>query len=119
VDHLLDTLDLLAQIVGHLLAGGLVFGVLLVAEGVAQVEGDSQVIRLVFFPDDQQHQSEAVNGVGRLAAARLQAGAGQGKVGTIGQGVAIYEHQGLGVRFVLRAFRFVGHRYLIPFRSQT
>ena len=68
--HVLDSLDLLAQIVGHALAMPFVVGVVPVAKGFAHVEGHRDVLRLHVAQDVEQHGEKAESCVSRLSGAR-------------------------------------------------
>ena len=68
LDDLADLRELVAQVVGHPLAGRLVLRVLLVAERRAlQVEGDGDVVRLDVLEPAQDDAAEAEDGVDELA----------------------------------------------------
>ena len=113
VHHLADALDLRAQVVGHLGARSLVFGVDIVAEGLAGIEGHRQVIGLFLLVDAQEFAGEAVDAGGGFAfgglPARRAAGriTGEGIIHAIGQGMAVNQVQrrGHGVMGVMRGIR--------------
>ena len=97
LDHLADLGELVAQVVGHALAGRLVLGVLLVAEGRAlEVEGDRDVVRLEVLDAAQDDAAEAEDGVDELALRRRQRR--EREISAVDQPVAIEQHQA-----------FVGH----------
>jgi hypothetical protein len=52
--------------------------------------------------------------VGRFAAPRLKAGARQGKIGAVSQGVTVNENQRPLLRFIGRVFGLVGHGRFLP-----
>ena len=97
LDHLADLRELVAQVVRHPLAGGLVLGVLLVAEGRAlEVEGDRDVVGLEVLDAAQDDAAEAEDGVDELALRRRQRR--EREVSAVDQPVAVEQHQA-----------FVGH----------
>jgi hypothetical protein len=91
---LLDARDLAPQVVGHFFTSSLVFAVHLMAEGVAPVKSDDEVIGVVLLPNCQNHIGETVDGVGWLTLAGVKGG-GHAKVGPVGQGVAVDKDKGL------------------------
>ena len=92
LDDLLDARHLLAQLVGHALAGALVVGELLVAEGFTYVECHSDVIRLLLAQGGEQHGKKAEGRVGQLAAARGH-GSRQGVISAESQRVAVNQEE--------------------------
>ena len=92
LDHLADLRELVAQVVRHALAGGLVLGVLLVPEGRAlEVEGDRDVVRLDVRDPAQHDAAEAEDGVDELALRRRQGR--EGEVAAVDEPVAVEQHQ--------------------------
>ena len=92
VHHLADAHHLRAQVVGHFFPGSLVRREILVAEGVAPVEGYSQIIRLLLFQQAQQHAGEAKHPRGGLAIRSRKARTAacrEGKEGAVCQGVSV------------------------------
>ena len=93
LDHLADQADLLAEDVGCLAPVGLVGGQRLVAEGrLGPVERDREMVGLVVADQVHQHRGEAEDGVRHLPRRRGEVG-GQGEEGTVGQRVAVDQHQ--------------------------
>ena len=80
-----------------LIAGALVLGVLLCAEGAAgQVECDSDVSRLLLFDQRQEHGDETVNRIGGLPGGCCEAVHRQGVEGPKGHGVSVDEEKTAG-----------------------
>ena len=85
LQDLLDELDLPEEGLRCLVAGSLVLGVLLGAEGASrQVEGDGHVGGPLAVQQRQEHGDEAVDGVGGLTGRRGEVVDGQGVEGTEG-----------------------------------
>ena len=114
--HLLHHRHLLGQFLGHALAGGLVIGVGLVAEGgLLPVKGHTQRLRLFLVHEALEHVQKAENGVGIQP---VPCGQGLHAVkGAVDDAVAVKNHQfhgrpPCGVRF---------HRisYYSPFSGKT
>ena len=94
VEDLLDELDLADEGLGRGVAGALVLGVLLGAEGAArEVEGHGHMRGGLLLDEGEQHGGEAVDGVGGLAGGGREVLHGQGVVGPEGHGVAVDEEQ--------------------------
>ena len=80
-----NELDLPEEGLRCLIAGSLVLGVLLGAEGASrQVEGDGHVGGPLTVQQRQEHGDEAVDGVGGLTGRRGEVVDGQGVEGTEG-----------------------------------
>ena len=95
LDHLADLRELVAQVVGHPLAGRLVLGVLLVPEGRAlEVEGDGDVVRTEVLDAAQDDAAEAEDGVDELALRGRQGR--QGEVSAVDEPVAVEQHEAFG-----------------------
>ena len=92
LDHLADLGELVAQVVGHALAGRLVLGVLLVAEGrTLEVEGDRDVVRADVGDAAQDDAAEAEDRVDELALRRRQGR--QREISAVDEPVAVEQHQ--------------------------
>ena len=92
LDHLADLRELVAQVVRHALAGRLVLGVLLVAEGrTLEVEGDRDVVRADVRDAAQDDAAEAEDGVDELALRGRQGR--QREISAIDEPVAVEQHQ--------------------------
>ena len=80
------------QVLAHPGPIGLVLFEFLVAEALAHVEGDSDVIGFLVPQDVEEHRGEAVNGIGGLAfgGAHIQ---GQSVISPVRQGVAVHKHE--------------------------
>ena len=92
LDHLADLRELVAQVVGHPLAGRLVLGVLLVAEGRAlEVEGDRDVVRLDVRDAPQDDAAEAEDRVDELALRGRQGR--EREVSAVDEPVAVEQHE--------------------------
>ncbi len=99
VHHLVDGLDLGAQVIGHGRARGLVLVVHGIAEGGARrIEHAHRVVRHHVFAQRLHHVDHAANGTrgraGRVAGHGTQVG--HGMVGAVQVAGAVYQHQGLG-----------------------
>ena len=93
--HLANLGELVAQVVGHALAGRLVLGVLLVAEGrTLEVEGDRDVVRADVCDAPQDDAAEAEDRVDELALRRRQGR--QREISAVDEPVAIEQHQAFG-----------------------
>ena len=87
--------ELVAQVVGHLHAGRLVVGVLLVPEGrPRQVERDREVIGLEILDAAQDDAGEPEDAVHQLTLGRREGW--QGEVAAVDQPVAVQQHQAFG-----------------------
>ena len=100
--HLAHVVELADEVLGHLLAGGLVLGELLVTEGRAgRVEGDGDLFGGLGLEDPTQGHREAIGRAGRAALGVREAGAEHREVGPVGEGCAIEEedagHRGEGI----------------------
>ena len=73
-------------------AVGLVLGIVVVAEGAAQVKGHGQVVGLFVAQHVEQHRGKAKDGVGQLALGRGHVGR-QGKIGAVDQRVPVDQYQ--------------------------
>ena len=95
LEHLLQQRHLAAELLGGLLALGLVVGELVRAEGLAaDVERDGDVGGLLFRQEVRQHGQEPVHRVGELPAGGGEVVGGQREEGPEGHGVAVDEHEG-------------------------
>ena len=74
VEKLLDAPQLRAHVVGHGIARGLVLRKLSVPPGVAGVERDGDIIRLIFLEDAEQFADKPIDRGGRFTVARSQRG---------------------------------------------
>ena len=84
--------ELVSQVVGHSLTGGLVLGELLVPEGgPGQVERHGDVVRPDVLEATKDDAAEAEDGVDELAAGRRQRR--KGKVSAVDEPVAVEQHQ--------------------------
>ena len=97
-----DAVELEGQVVGHLVAGGLVLGVQIVAEGAPGVEGYGQVLRRLLLEQAQQDGDESVGARRRFAGlgdpAAAVADARQREVGAVGEGVTVDQEQARHIR---------------------
>ena len=92
LDHLADLGELVAQVVRHPLAGGLVLGEPLVAEGrPGQVEGDRDVVGPDVLEAAQDDAAEPEDRVDELAARRGQRR--EREVSAVDEPVAVEQHQ--------------------------
>ena len=99
LQDLLDELDLPEEGLRCLIAGSLVLGVLLGAEGASgQVEGDRHVGGSLVVQQRQEHGHEAVDGIGGLAGRRREVVDGQRVKGAKGHRVSVDEKKPLGNR---------------------
>ena len=93
VEHLVEPVDLGPELVGHLVAAGLVVRVggraLLV---LADVEGDGDRSRLALDEQPHEHRDEAVDRVGELARRGAER-VGEREVRAVGQAVTIEQEQ--------------------------
>ena len=95
LDDLADLRELVAEVVRHPLAGGLVLGVLLVPEGrPLEVERDRDVVRLDVRDPAQDDAAEAEDRVDELALRRRQGR--EGEVAAVDEPVAVEQHQAFG-----------------------
>ena len=94
VEDLLDQRQLALELVGRLVALGLVLGVLLEPEGLAgDVEGDRDVGGLLVAQHVDEHRGEAVDGVGVLPGRRGEVLHRQREERAVGQRVAVEQQQ--------------------------
>ncbi len=93
LDDLLDTVHLVAQFVWHPRSVGLVLGVLLVAEGLAGIKGDDDIVGLFLTPRLEQLVDKHIDGVRPLAfrCGENTSTMCRGMVATIGYRVSINE----------------------------
>ena len=92
LDHLAHLRELVAQVVGHALAGGLVLGVLLVTEGRSlEVEGDRHVVGAEVLDAPEHDAAEAEHRVDELALGRRQGR--ESEVSAVDETVAIEQHE--------------------------
>ena len=95
LDDLADLRELVAEVVRHLLAGGLVGGELLVPEGrPGQVERDGEVVGLQVGDAPQDDAGEAEDAVDELAAGGRERR--KGEVAAVDEPVAVEQHQAFG-----------------------
>ena len=94
VEHLLDEVDLPAEVGRARAAVGLVVGEQLGAERLAgHVERDRDVRRVLVAHDVDQHRGEAVDGVGRLAGRGREVLDREGVERAVGQRVPVEQQQ--------------------------
>ena len=102
VEDLVDERQLAGELVGGLVALGLVLGVLLEAERLPRlVEGDADVGRLLVAQHVDEHRGEPEDRVGVLTRRGREVLDREGEEGTVGQRVAVEQEQ---------TFVLVGHR---------
>ena len=93
IHNLADALNLQAQIIRHLGAGGFIFRVNFISKSFPGVEGNRQIIRFFLFEDAQQFTDKAVCSGRRFASGSLPTCTGsacrQRKIHAVSQGVAI------------------------------
>ena len=85
--------ELLAQVVGCGLAGGLVLGEALVAEGAAEVEAGDDVVGLHVLEASQHDAPEAEDGVDQLALGGRQGRRHEREIGAIDEAVRVQQHE--------------------------
>ena len=95
-DDLANHRELVAQVIGHLLAGRLVVGILLVAEGRAgQIERSNHEVGLNVLEAAQHDAPEAEHGVHELALAGRQGRVHEREIGPVDEPIRVEEHQPL------------------------